>query len=60
MKKNGVKTGQYILLLILFVLTVICFVPIILVVIASFTDASALASDGFSFFPSKWSLDGWR
>jgi len=60
MKKNGVKMGQYILLLILLVLTIISIVPIILVVIASFTDTSALALEGFSFFPSKWSLDGWR
>ena len=60
MEKQKVTIGQVILLLILLLFTLFCFLPVVLVLIASFTDGSELALNGFSFFPKKWSMDGWR
>ncbi|HJA91693.1 MAG TPA: carbohydrate ABC transporter permease [Candidatus Eisenbergiella merdipullorum] len=56
-KKN--KTGQYILFSVLLLFTVICFAPVILVLIISLSADSSLALNGYSFFPSAFSLDGW-
>ena len=44
---------------ILAVLVVITLLPLILMVIASFTDEQALLRDGYSFFPAAWSLDAY-
>lgn len=56
-KKNN-TIGQYILVLILGLYTLFCLAPIILVVIVAFSDDKTIASNGFSFFPEKWSLNG--
>ena len=60
MEKKKITIGQMVLYIILFLYTLFCFLPILLVAIASFTDGGELALNGFSFFPKKWSLDGWR
>ena len=60
MEKKKITIGQIVLYIILFLYTLFCFLPILLVAIASFTDGGELAMIGFSFFPKKWSLDGWR
>lgn len=57
MKK--IKLGQIILLLILCVFAAICFLPVALVFIASFSSEKSLDTNGFSFFPEEWSLDAW-
>lgn len=44
---------------ILAILSVITLLPIILIVIASFTDEQALISNGYSFFPKAFSLDAY-
>lgn len=36
-----------------------CVIPFIFVVIISFTDSSSIAEIGYSFFPTKWSLEGY-
>ena len=41
------------------VFTVITLLPIILIVIASFTDEKVLLSDGYTYFPRKMSLDSY-
>lgn len=38
----------------------ICVFPFIFVVIISFTDEMALATNGYSLFPETWSLDAYR
>ena len=58
MKK--ITIGQYVLRIIIILLMVVCFVPMMLIVIASFTDAASLSLNGFKFIPDKWSLDGWK
>lgn len=60
MEKKKVTLGQIVLYIVLMSYTLFCFLPILLVAIASFTDGGELALKGFSFFPKKWSLDGWR
>lgn len=55
-KKAG--AGQYILSAILLLYTIFCAMPILLVFIGAVTDEKTLATEGFSYFPSKFSLDG--
>lgn len=58
-KKNKRKgIGQYILGFFLLLYTLFCGLPIILVLISAFTDEISLASNGFSYFPTKWSTNG--
>lgn len=52
--------SQPILTLILGLLALICLLPLILVVIVSFSDERSLSEYGFSFFPEAWSLQGWQ
>ena len=59
MKKKR-KIGQDILGLILGLYALICLLPMVLVVIVSFTDDKYLARNGFSFFPKQFSLAGWK
>ena len=49
MKKVGL--GQWILGLVLFLYTIICLLPVILVVIVSFSSDESINKNGFSFFP---------
>lgn len=57
-KKEKVTFGQIILGLLLFLYTLFCFLPVLLVVITAFTDDKTINTEGFSFFPKKWSMDG--
>ena len=51
MKKVGL--GQWILGLVLFLYTIICLLPVILVVIVSFSSDESINKNGFSFFPQQ-------
>lgn len=44
---------------ILTLLVILAMLPIVLIVIASFTDETALIANGYSFVPEKWSLDAY-
>ncbi|MCR5235553.1 MAG: hypothetical protein K6E53_16865, partial [Lachnospiraceae bacterium] len=55
-EKRG--AGQYILGFFLLLYTLFCALPVVLVFIAAFTDEKAIAKNGFSFFPEKWSMAG--
>lgn len=57
-KKEKVTFGQIILGLLLLLYTLFCFLPVLLVVITAFTDDKTINTEGFSFFPKKWSMDG--
>lgn len=57
-KKEKVTFGQIILGFLLLLYTLFCFLPVVLVVITAFTDDKTINSEGFSFFPKKWSMDG--
>ncbi len=60
MKKKKTELGQVVLLLVLILIAAACLLPVLLVLIASFTDETALAMNGFSFFPEKWSTAAWK
>lgn len=57
-KKEKKGLGQYILGFFLLLYTLFCALPVVLVFIAAFTDEKAIAQNGYSFFPEKWSLAG--
>lgn len=57
-KKEKIGVGQYILGFFLLIYTIFCLIPVVLVFVAAFTDEKAIASNGFSFFPEKWSMAG--
>ena len=59
-KKKKAGIGQYILGILLFLYTLICALPIILVFISAFTDEKTIATNGFSYFPAKWSIEGFN
>ena len=40
-------------------MTILSLLPVILIVIASFTDENSLIANGYSYFPAKWSLDAY-
>ena len=55
-KQKGI--GQYILVFCLFLYTMFCFLPLLLVVISAFVDEKELSTTGFTYFPHKWSAQG--
>lgn len=57
-KKQKFGFGQGLLGFILLIYTLFCFLPVLLVVIAAFTDEISINQNGFSFWPEKWSLSG--
>lgn len=57
-RKDKKGIGQYILGFFLLLYTLFCALPVVLVFIAAFTDEKAIAQNGFSFFPEKWSMAG--
>ncbi len=56
---SDAKRFRIISTVILGVLAVIALLPIILIVIASFTDETTLLRNGYSFMPEKWSTDAY-
>ncbi len=59
-KKKKIPVGQYILAFVLGAYALACLLPLVLTVIVSFTDDTYLMKNGFSFFPDKFSLAGWK
>ncbi len=58
MKKAGV--GQWVLGILLGVYALACLLPVVLVVIVSFSSDASISAKGFSFFPVEWSLKAWQ
>ena len=54
-KINSEKAFHSFAFVILLILAVICIMPILLIVIASFTDENTLLGDGYRFFPAQLS-----
>ncbi len=59
-KRDRFGVGQFILAVLLLLYTLFCFLPVLLVFIAAFTDETYITQHGFSFFPAKWSLIGFN
>ncbi len=58
--KKKIGVSQYVLTFFLMVYTLFCALPIILVFVSAFTDEKTLATNGFSYFPEKWSMSGFN
>lgn len=57
-KKAGI--GQWILTIILSIWAAFCILPLILVVVVSFSSDESITNRGFTFFPESWSLAAWE
>lgn len=57
-RKERFHFGQIILALCLLVFTLFCFLPVVLVFVAAFTDEVYITQHGFTFFPAEWSMAG--
>lgn len=60
MRTGEEKRFQIIGNIIMIILTVIAVLPMLLMVISSFTSNDALIRDGYSFFPKEWSLEAYE
>ncbi len=60
LETRGEKSFRIFALVLLTILTLLAILPFILIIISSFTDESTLVSNGYSYFPAKWSLDSYR
>lgn len=58
-KINSAKIFHAAAFLILLILAIVCILPIILIVVASFTDETTLLADGYRFFPQKYGLEAY-
>lgn len=58
-KINSAKMFHAAAFLILMILAIVCILPIILIVVASFTDETTLLADGYRFFPKKYGLEAY-
>ncbi|KWX70501.1 carbohydrate ABC transporter permease [Paenibacillus sonchi] len=56
---RGERTFVIFSAIVMILLTVFAFLPFLLIVIASFTDETALIRNGYSFFPEQTSLDAY-
>ena len=59
-KRKHITMGQVVLYLVLGAFTLMCLLPLVLIVIVSLSTAASIDSKGFSFFPDGWSLDAYR
>lgn len=58
-KKTDEEKFRMAATIILCILTLFALLPILLIVIASFSEEQTLLSDGYSYLPKKWSLDAY-
>ena len=56
---SDAKRFRVVSTIVLGILAVIALLPIILIVIASFTEETTLLRNGYSFFPKQWSTDAY-
>ena len=58
--KNSEKRFEYISLIIMLILTVLCILPFVLMIAASITEEKVLIQEGYKFLPSKISLGSYQ
>jgi len=59
MKKKKITIGQIILVILFSTMALVALIPVLLVLVASFSSQQSINIKGFSFFPTEWSLAGW-
>lgn len=58
--RRKIDISQTLLRLVILIMSVICVIPVLLVIIVAFSSEACIAENGFSYFPAEWSLDGFR
>ena len=59
-EKTKVTRGQVVLAVIILLFTILCFLPVALVLVVSFSSDVSIAERGFTFFPSSWSTGAYK
>ena len=59
-KKKKIHTGQVVLGIVLGAYALFCLLPVLLSIIASFTDQVYIEKYGVTFFPTQWSLKAYE
>ena len=59
-RKKKLSIGQMVLTVLLGAYALACLLPMVLVVVASFTSDASIQKNGFSFFPEEFSLSAWK
>ncbi len=59
LETRGEKSFRIFSLVTLTVITLCALLPLLLIIISSFTDEASLVANGYSFFPQKWSADSY-
>lgn len=60
-KLTQISTGwNTIFIVILFIMALLVLIPMLLVIVVSFSSEISIANNGYTLFPSEWSLDGYR
>lgn len=57
---HRITPGIFLLMTAILLFSLLCFLPLLLVVITSFTEEAAIYRNGFSFVPEAWSLAAYR
>ena len=58
---NQISTGWNIAFsLILCLISLLMLIPLVLVIIVSFSSEASISLNGFSFFPTEWTLTGYK
>lgn len=56
----GEKIGTFFIYLVVFLFALMCILPFVLVVIVSFSSERSITMNGYSFFPTEWSLGAYK
>ncbi len=54
------KGWNALFVVILFIIALLVLIPVLLIAIISFSSELSIANNGYSFFPSEWTLDGYK
>ena len=57
---HGYRVFNVVSTILIGLFALVCLLPFLLLLIGSFMDNNLLILEGYSFFPKKWSLDGYR
>ena len=57
---NGLRSGTNVIYSLMFILlALICVVPVVFVIIISFSSEASIGKVGYSFIPAEWSTDAY-
>jgi multiple sugar transport system permease protein/putative aldouronate transport system permease protein len=59
-KKRKMNLGQIVITIVMTVYAALCLLPMLLIVVVSFSSDESIKKNGFSFFPEEWSLKAWK